>query len=568
METAKLSIVTGPFKGKIINVDKDVIILGREESCDIYFPNNNVSRKHAKIIKVEKGFELHDLSSRNGTFLNDQRISEMPLNNGDRIVIGGFMLAFYIDAPTLVGKIFEDEESDEDDEDDIMIDTQMRQFFDIDAEKHSRTYEQVSKDVGAVYRSGLAINANIDLNAIYASGIDVMLDEIPLVDFCSMHILQENTYELICVKNSYRDKEKKKVVQQSFSRRILQKVLRDRKSILTNHSSDQDNFDKSASLITLDIKSTMCVPIQHRDKLIGLLQANTKSIQHTFTENTLEFLSAVGLQLGSAIENATLFQKLREEKDELNLLNEKLKNTQEGLIQSERLAAIGQLSTGLVHDIKNPMTIIKGHASLLKEVCKSAGTEFIDGFNVIESLNSIEQGAEHCNDVVNQVLKFAKQAPPEKIYISINALLDETITFLSHEINSNSVKIYTDFDDSIGDILADSSQIKQVIINIILNAIQAMTENPELYVVSCIEKHNGVKCIAIKIQDNGCGMTEKIKEDIFEPFFSTKDLGEGYGGSGMGLAVSFGIIQNHGGEIIVDSVVDEGTRFTIYLPRA
>ncbi len=564
MNSVKISIVTGPFKGKVHHLSKNEIIIGRDDSCDVSLMNKNISRQHTKIIRKDNDFEIQDLNSRNGTFVNDKRISVSPLNNGDRIIIGGFMLGFYIS----------DETAEEDTVistrsgyGDIMIDTQGKGFFTDDLESKDITeIKKSKKDLATIYKISQKINSVLNIEKLYSLALDIIFEEIKTVEFCSILLLLHDD-ELSCEASRNRDPNKNKSFSRNFSKEILRNVLKEKKAILTHNVQEDERFDNSQSVCALDIRSTMCVPLQNRNAILGIIQANTSSIDHKFTKNDLEFLSAIGMIIGSAIQNAILYDQLSKEKQHLKQVNQKLKVAQDGLIQSEKLAAVGQLSVGIVHDIKNPITVIQGHVNLMQEVMKDATIQTKTKFDFNKSLNAIEEGAIHCTAVINQLLHFSKQKPLEKTDVIINELIQSALQFVSHEFVKNQIQVDTDFQCNAATIVVDINQIKQLLINIFLNAIQAMDkENATIKIHTSSGFNEDTEFLILTITDNGVGMSDKTKSKIFDPFFSTKELNEGYGGTGMGLAVSYGIIENHNGNIQVDSQEGIGTTFTISLP--
>ncbi len=560
MDDAKLSVVTGPFKGKVFTINKDQMVIGRDPKCEVYISVQNISRAHAKIVRAGDKYQIEDMDSRNGTFVNDQRVSIGDLVDGDRIVLGGYMLAFHISEGTIDSSpsSFNNTKTQN-----IMINTQEREFF--SGEGGVEELKKSKEKLAGIYKISQKLTSELDLDILYDKTIEAIMEEIHIIDFCSILLVLEKN-ELSCEASRYRDVSKRVSARKTFSKTILKSVLDEKKALLINDPQEDDRFENSNSLMNLDLRSTICAPLQNNNKILGIIQVNTSSVKDRFSEDDLEFISALGFLVGSYIENAMLYNQLSEEKEALKNANKKLKLAQDSLIQSEKLAAVGQLSAGIVHDIKNPMTVIKGHSKLLQEIIKGTEHEEVDGFNILTSLVSIEEGTTHCNDILNQMLQFARQKPPEMILSNLNDVIAETTSFLSYEINKNRAIVNTNFSDELDKVKIDPSQIKQILINMIINGMQACEEKPLIEITTEQVLVADKFYARLLIRDNGTGMPDDVKNKIFEPFFTTKEAGEGLGGSGMGLSVAYGIIQNHSGKINVESELGLGTTFIIDLP--
>jgi PAS domain S-box-containing protein len=224
------------------------------------------------------------------------------------------------------------------------------------------------------------------------------------------------------------------------------------------------------------------------------------------------------------------------------------------LAQADKLASIGELASGIAHEINNPLGIILGYTQfMLRHQPKEAP--------LYEDLSTIEKHTRHCKSIVEDLLNFARTSRPKKELCSINAIIDEVIQFIQQHTNNNQVQIRASLDPDLGSLHVDRKKIKQVLINLIMNARHAVGTNGEITVTTYTDRPLGNAIL--KVADNGAGIENKNLSRIFEPFFSTKPTGEG---TGLGLSVSYGIIKNHGGHIDVHSEAGKGTTFTIHLP--
>ena len=251
-------------------------------------------------------------------------------------------------------------------------------------------------------------------------------------------------------------------------------------------------------------------------------------------------------------EAARLYDETLVRNQELAEINARLQTAQAQLIQSEKLASVGQLTAGIVHDVKNPLAVIKGLAEELSE-----------GFSVDPSmkdqLSTIRESATKASTIVTDLLKFARQSTPELERRDLRETIQASVRLTEYLARKSHVEVKIDMPSSSVMIWYDAQQIEQVLINLIGNAIQAM-KNGGTVRINLSEAENS---IALSVQDNGVGIPEKNLQRIFDPFFTTKPEGEG---TGLGLSVSFGIITRHRGQISVDSKPGLGTTFTILLP--
>jgi signal transduction histidine kinase len=249
-------------------------------------------------------------------------------------------------------------------------------------------------------------------------------------------------------------------------------------------------------------------------------------------------------------EAARLYAETVQRNIELKEINARLQSMQLQLIQSEKLASIGQLTAGIVHDVKNPFAVILGMAEVL------ADDENIDEATR-HGLKVMETSARKGNAIVMDLLKFARQSTPELRARDLRETVESSIlltNYLTRPFN-----LSTELPDQPLMLTYDPQQIEQVLINMIHNAVQAMPNKGSLSVA--LKHVDGTA--QISIQDTGCGITPEQQKRIFDPFFTTKPEGEG---TGLGLSVSYGIIANHNGRIDVQSEVGKGTTFTIVLP--
>jgi len=238
---------------------------------------------------------------------------------------------------------------------------------------------------------------------------------------------------------------------------------------------------------------------------------------------------------------------------ELKTREEKLEQAQAQLLHSEKMAAFGQLGAGIAHEVKNPLAGILGCAQL-------SLMELEEGTPLHKNLEIIEKETGRCRTIIDNLMKFARQEKALFEPIGINEVVDDVCTIVNHQLETHQVKIIKELDAQLPTIQGNPNQLQQVLMNLMMNAQQAMDGQPGTVTVRT--RRTGQE-IEIVVRDDGPGIPEEIQRKLFEPFFTTKPTGQG---TGLGLSVSFGIIQDHHGEISVESEVGQGTDFVIRLP--
>jgi len=229
-------------------------------------------------------------------------------------------------------------------------------------------------------------------------------------------------------------------------------------------------------------------------------------------------------------------------------------NLEDQVRHADRLATIGQLAAGVAHELNEPLGSILGFAQLAKK-CPGLPSQ------AERDIEKISNASLLARDIVKKLLIFARQMPPQKIRVNVNQLIEEVLNFFKSRCTQEGVELIWALSSDLPPVDADPSQLNQVVMNLVVNALQAMPRGGHLKIQTLYE---GNKVLLI-VEDTGIGMHEEVLEKIFTPFFTTKEVGEG---TGLGLPVVHGIITSHGGSVRVRSNVGQGTRFEIQLPAA
>jgi len=305
------------------------------------------------------------------------------------------------------------------------------------------------------------------------------------------------------------------------------------------------------------VRSLAYVPLKLGDKVVGVLLVDNKVSTRPFTQNDVYLLSALADYAAIAIEKARLYGALKSFNKELERRVEErtgeLQTTRDQLVQSEKLASIGQLAAGVAHEINNPIGVILGFTQVLLKRTEPDSP-------VYKPLSTIEREGLRCKEIVQGLLDFARQSKPRPRRLNINEVIQATCSLMEHQENSK-VRIITDYAADLPEVVADENQLQQVFFNVVLNAYHAMPDGGELRVTSQAVD-NEVRAI---FADTGEGISASDLKRIFDPFFTTKDVGQG---TGLGLSISYGIVEQHGGTIEVTSELGAGATFTIRLPAA
>jgi len=246
-------------------------------------------------------------------------------------------------------------------------------------------------------------------------------------------------------------------------------------------------------------------------------------------------------------------RELIEAKDQAETALKKLKKVQSQLIQSARLTALGKLSAGIAHEINNPLSIISGHTQILLMEKLSGRTE------LKKTLKIIKKQVDRASSITDQLLQFSKKIKPKLKMSDVNEVLKDTLALLKQQLAEDKIRIVKQLTSEPVFIHADSLQLQQVFLNLIVNASHAMPNGGTLVINTMIKDAN----LEINFTDTGCGIPEEHLSKLFEPFFTTKE-----NGTGLGLSIAYGIIKAHKGDIKVNSKEGKGTTFTIILPKA
>ncbi len=240
----------------------------------------------------------------------------------------------------------------------------------------------------------------------------------------------------------------------------------------------------------------------------------------------------------------------------LNEYTQQLKDSQEQLIQSEKLSSLGQLAASIAHEVNNPLSGVLTYTQLLT---KRINSDKFSKESALDYLAKMESELTRSTGLVRNLLDFARQSAPVLVETDLNDIVNRVLELTAHSAKLAKVEVIKELDSSLPKLTADPNQLQQVCTNLVLNAIQAMPQGGKLTLRTSLEKDQ----LKLEVKDTGYGISPENMRKLFTPFFSTKKEVKGVG---LGLAISYGIIQRHRGKIDVQSIEGKGTTFTVYLP--
>ncbi|MDP7302908.1 MAG: ATP-binding protein [Pirellulaceae bacterium] len=553
---ASLFVTQGRDQGRRVDLQRPVVSLGREGSNTIQLHDSEVSRNHAEVRHRDNEFLLIDLESSNGTFVNSEAITEHVLQNGERVQIGRTLMIFTHAEDSSSIDLAEDVDI-------VGIDRAVQgsrivksishqegsQFLHgvegsgVD-ESESPWLARARSNLQIMYRTALAVSHTLDIDQLLQRILELIFEWVETDRGCIMLVDQESDELLPKVSrfgSHVRDKQRERM---EISRTILDYVMEHKEGVLTSDASDDQRWDPAASIVKMGVREAICVPMQGRYGIVGMIYIDTytppgRSIQRTpnrFTEEHLKLMVAIAHQAALAVEDTSYYS---------------------AMVQAERLAAMGQTIATLSHHVKNILQGIRGGSYLIDHGLNSNDQDVVrQGWAIVE------KNQEKISNLVMDMLSFSKEREPDLAPAEWNNVVADVIELMQTRAQEAGVELAWEPAQGIPELLFDSEMMHRAILNVVTNAIDACGKSEDGRVVVATEHSVENMLVWVTVADNGEGIPEKDISKIFSVFESRK----GNRGTGLGLPVSKKILREHGGDIIVASQVGEGSCFTLEMP--
>ncbi len=311
-----------------------------------------------------------------------------------------------------------------------------------------------------------------------------------------------------------------------------------------------------------DAGSEMCVALKDGDHVLGVINVESQR-KNAFSQNDLIVLESLGGILSSVIFSAEQYRKLQMTVDQLRAAREELQErvaaqrvAETRLVQAAKLAAVGEMAAGVAHELNNPLTTVLGFTELVLD-------DLPEESDARGNMELVLREAQRARDVVRRLLDFARQSESVRARSDVNEIVTDILALVNHLLRTGGVQLSTELAEGLPWVSVDRSQIKQVLLNLVHNALHAMPTGGKLQIATALRRREQNDWLAISLKDTGTGIAPENLERVFEPFFTTRSKD---GGTGLGLSVSYGIVADHGGFIDVESKVGKGSVFTVWLP--
>jgi signal transduction histidine kinase/pSer/pThr/pTyr-binding forkhead associated (FHA) protein len=557
---AALYVIQGTDEGKRFELTTGVVGLGREANNAVRLHDTEASRRHAEIRLLANGtHHLIDLGSSNGTFVNSKLAKDVALKPGDEIRIGQSILVYLAmggsedtvqtglkvlakdNQVDLVGKKADDIPS-------AIVKT-------VSDTAGARLLARPSKaaanpwlrnalaNLSVMYQATQAVSHILDNDQLLDRIMDLIFETIQADRGCIMLRTEGDQFEAKAVRFKPGKEQKEKI---TISRTIMDHVLQKQQGVLTSDAAQDKRFRPAPSVQEQGIREALCVPMKGRHETMGVVYLDVKanvgdiaargSGTTRLTEDHLMLAAAIAHQAALALEDSRYYR---------------------AMVQSERLAAVGQTIAAISHHIKNILQGLKSGTDLINLGMKDDNRQLLQ-----QGWRTLEKNQVRIYDLVMDMLSYSKDREPALEETDLTQVVNDVVELIEGRAKDLHIAIETKFDPQVKPFQADPEGLHKALLNIVTNAVDALQgrENAHLTLQTALET-NG-RWAQLVAEDNGPGIDKEMQADIFKPFVSTK----GSKGTGLGLAVARKILREHGGDIILESEPEKGARFILRLP--
>ena len=553
----KIFIISGPDRGEVFSINNEITTVGRSPDNDIVISDKGVSRHHARFIKRGENLFAVDLNSLQGTLIDGKKIDpgvEYKIDKNSSLILSRTELSFKKDSYARSGV----QPCPTEKQGDTFIDAE-------DCSKNnSRNYTHYLE---LLLKVSNIFAQSLDIHELLGLLTDQIFRLLNRIDRVAVLLPSKETGELQEVIAKTRIEDKSGMLSQiNYSRSIVKRAVEHGKPVMMSDTSRVDKANLSDSMEQMNIMSVMCVPFIYKGDVQGVVYVDSIGLPEGFRKDDLQLLTALSNIAAISIENARLYEELKQELSVRKQSEDEKKKLEVQFQYAQKIEAIGTLASGIAHNFNNILMGIQGNVSIMLLHTDASHQHY-------KRLKTIENSVQKASALTSQLLGYARAGTYEIKPIDLNQLLQE----ISHTfaMTKKEIRVHLDLDKDIFVIRGDHIQIKQVLLNLYVNAADAMPKGGDLSIKTTRVTHKDMAgrgypvkpgdYVLLTINDTGVGMGKDTMERAFDPFFTTKGISRG---TGLGLASAYGIVKAHGGYIDVSSKVGHGTTFYVYLPRS
>jgi signal transduction histidine kinase len=530
LAVAMLEVVRGNLPEKIFFLKPRGYTLGRGRHNDLTLSEPSVSKNHARLAWEAGTFRIEDQGSLHGIYVNAVKVPQAELTQGTQVQLGNITLTF-----TVLGG--------------------------------DGATERIA-ELPWVEQQQLLLSVVETLNSslVLSEVLDQVLESV-------MHITRAERGFLLLAGGGAGPEDGASVAGlrvrvgrgrrgplpsrefQGISKSVVRKAIEGGDTVATGNAAADPSFGSAESVVTMDLRTIVCIPLfatrpvpgkGEGRAVLGAIYVDNQYTSAPFSAESLRTAEALGRHAAMAIENAQLFER---EQDTIR----ELRAAQKQILQSEKLATIGQMAAGIAHELNTPLTYVMGNLELLQARPLSESQ--------VELVRSIQKGAERIKSLGQSLLAFSRPSEEDLVPLAPNDLIERSLEMCRYQINQGGVRLRRELGPGLPLVKGLSSQLEMALINLFVNAVHAMSQGGELTVASALREGQ----VEITVSDTGTGIPESVRERLFEPFVTTKPEGQG---TGLGLSTVLMVAERHGGTIDYTTQPGRGTSFRLRLPAA
>lgn len=531
LAVAQLEVVRGELPEKTFLLAPRAYTLGRARHNDLSLPDPSISKAHARIDHEGGSFFIEDMGSLHGVYVDAVRVQRAELGDGAQVQLGNVTLRFSVVGP--------DGHSTDEAVEFPWVEQQQLLLSLVQALNSTLVLSQVLEQVlDALMRITRAERGFLLLSDPPSDGAGS-----EPVGGLHVRVARRRGGESIPLADV-----------QGLSSSVVRKALRTGETVATGNAVADPSLGAAQSVILMDLRTIVCIPLRSPrveadgagGRTLGAIYVDNPETSAPFSPDSLRISEALAHHAALAIENAQLFER------EQATIRE-LRQAQSRLLQSEKLATIGQMAAGIAHELNTPLTYIMGNLELMQAQSLSDPQQTM--------LRSMARGADRLKGLAQSLLAFSRPAREVPVTLSVNDVIDRSLELCHYQILRGGVALQKQLAADVPTVSGVSNQLEIALINLVVNAIHAMEGGGTLMVASAARGDD----VEIVVSDTGHGIPEAIHSTIFEPFFTTKPEGKG---TGLGLSTVLMIVERHQGRIELTSAAGKGTTFRILLPAA